>query len=275
MGYRGTIEKNIFEFLEVRISSKVDFQLSSILFLLGEFCFESWMEEYIVYMRFAEYWKCAMFPEIQIVFDLTNAPSKLLFRKRISIWIKFFIERCRRAGKCWMKIFPSSRFPSSAVLYTTRSVGNPICIGEERLPSILPSQTTYLRTRVWGAWGCIRLPETRFRSFGNWISSTVGRLLIRLRLTIHIRGYDFYDFSSARLIKYFPDYFPWIVTDFEFPVLPQGENVELGYRGRHWERARTTFQKQAQRHFTLRPRVSPRRTKRQSSPQGPLAIQPR
>lgn len=146
---------------------------------------------------------------------------------------------------------------------------------EERLPSILPSRTTYLRTRVWGAWGCIRLPETRFRSFGNWISSTAGRLLIRLRLTIHIRGYDFYDFSSARLIKYFPDYFPWIVTDFESPVLPQGENVELGYRGRHWERARTTFQKQAQRHFTLRPRVSPRRTKRQSSPQGPLAIQPR
>lgn len=48
MGYRGTIEKNIFEFLEVRISSKVDFQLSSILFLLDEFCFESWMEEYIV-----------------------------------------------------------------------------------------------------------------------------------------------------------------------------------------------------------------------------------
>lgn len=85
MGYRGTIEKNIFEFLEVRISSKVDFQLSSILFLLDEFCFESWMEEYIVYMRFAEYWKCAMFPEIQIVFDLTNALSKLLFRKRISI----------------------------------------------------------------------------------------------------------------------------------------------------------------------------------------------
>lgn len=75
---------------------------------------------------------------------------------------------------------------------------------EERLPSILPSRTTYLRTRVWGAWGCIRLPETRFRSFGNWISSTAGRLLIRLRLTIHIRGYDFYDFSSARLIKYFP-----------------------------------------------------------------------
>lgn len=27
-----------------------------------------------------------------------------------------------------MKIFPSSRFPSSAV-YTTQSVGNPICIG--------------------------------------------------------------------------------------------------------------------------------------------------
>lgn len=84
MGYRGTIEKNIFEFLEAR-SSKVDFQLSSILFLLDEFCFESWMEEYIVYMRFAEYWKYAMFPEIQIVFDLTNALSKLLFRKRISI----------------------------------------------------------------------------------------------------------------------------------------------------------------------------------------------
>lgn len=62
---------------------------------------------------------------------------------------------------------------SLPVPYTMQSVGNPICIEEERLPSILPSRTTYLRTRVWGARGCIRLPETRFRSYGNRISSTV------------------------------------------------------------------------------------------------------
>lgn len=81
---------------------------------------------------------------------------------------------------------------SLPVLYTMQSVGNPICIEEERLPSILPSRTTYLRTRVWGARGCIRLPETRFRSYGNRISSTVDTFKDCISIVLN--------FSSARII---------------------------------------------------------------------------
>ena len=79
--------------------------------------------------------------------------------------------------------FPSPRFFDDTVQNEYRyTMGNPICTGwrgvstGERIAS-----QTYLRTRVWGAWGCIRLPETRFRSFGNWISSTSAWPLIRLK----------------------------------------------------------------------------------------------
>lgn len=91
------------------------------------------------------------------------------------------------------------------------------------------------------------------------------RLRIVFRLFLIFLGSDY-------LINR-PDIF--VETNLEIFFLSQGENVELGHRGGQRERARATLQKQAQRHSALRPRIPPRRTERQSSPQGSLAIQPR
>lgn len=93
--------------------------------------------------------------------------------------------------------------------------------------------------------------------------------LIRLRIVFRL----FLIFLGSDYLINRPDIF--VETNLEIFFLSQGENVELGHRGGQRERARATLQKQAQRHSALRPRIPPRRTERQSSPQGSLAIQPR